>query len=51
MNEGNFDYEQITQIRKMCNYRLLAEKQIAQKNIHRKNRLRYGRRLQISIAI
>ena len=31
MNEGNFDYEQITQIRKMCNYRLLAEKQIAQK--------------------
>ena len=27
MNEGNFDYEQI---RKMCNYRLLAEKQIAQ---------------------
>ena len=26
MNEGNFDYEQITQIRKMCNYRLLAAK-------------------------
>ena len=32
MYSGDFEYEQVNDIRKMCNYKLLAEKQIAEKN-------------------